>query len=47
MYSWIYGEVFKLEEILKIINEIDEKRKQLKNKKTTFAEDLILELTKP
>jgi hypothetical protein len=48
MYSLIYGEIFKLDDLLKIINEIDEKRKELKIKNigqnkiitTTFAEDL-------
>ena len=48
MYSFIYGEIFKLDDLLKIINEIDEKRKELKIKNigqnkimtTTFAEDL-------
>lgn len=44
MYTWFYGEIFKLDDLLKIINEIDEKRKELKIKntvmKTSFAEDL-------
>ena len=48
MYTWLYGEIFKLDDLLKIINEIDEKRKELKIKNigqnkimtTTFAEDL-------
>ena len=44
MYSLIYGEIFKLDDLLKIINEIDEKRKELKSQNkimtTTFAEDL-------
>lgn len=44
MTSWIFGEYFYKTELIKIIDEIDEKRKEQKKKgktmKSSFAQDL-------
>ncbi len=51
MFSWIYGKYYYLNDLIKIIDEIEEKRKERRLKgstmSSTFTQDLKKKLTEP